>query len=174
MKSEGCIRGYNLAYKFTVNGQTRKICKTSFTKALDIGDKFIRNPRKKLNSSGALEKEMGRLKHINSHQRIESHYHRAQISREYLEGNLTVAEMYRKPYIRQKKMYKMIFLTEFKISFFKPKKDQCSLCESYKNINEVKEKRMQQYEYHIHQKELSRTEKHNDMMKSKNERDTLA
>jgi hypothetical protein len=34
-------------------------------------------------------------------------------------------------------LYSRIFNTDFNISFFVPKKDQCSLCESYKNADDI-------------------------------------
>lgn len=74
--------------------------------------------------------------HINSFQRVESHYLRSQTTRKYIDGSLTLAQMYR--YYKQdqeqkglpvakKCNYDNIFNTEFNISFFQPKKDQCAV-----------------------------------------------
>lgn len=110
LNTEGSKRGYNTAYYFTVGEEKIRVCKDYFMKTLDIGDKFIRNAFKKLDRSGVLEKERrgshGNQRkiseavkndirnHIRSFPRIESHYLRAQSSREYLDGSLTLSEMY--------------------------------------------------------------------------------
>lgn len=60
-------------------------------------------------------------------------------------------------------MYCDIFNIEFNLSFFKPKKDQCSLCFQYETAQEEeKEKLKTEYEEHIHEKNLSRLEKTED------------
>lgn len=60
-------------------------------------------------------------------------------------------------------MFNSIFNEEFNISFYVPKKDQCDLCEEYKNSDE-KGKQILINKYNLHQKEktLSRNEKEND------------
>ncbi|CAG4958617.1 unnamed protein product [Parnassius apollo] len=64
--------------------------------------------------------------------------------------------------------YAHIFNTEFNISFFTPKKDQCDLCESYKNaLDEEKEALEDGYKDHQKQKELSRKEKAEDIKSCK-------
>lgn len=80
--------------------------------------------------------------HINSIQRIESHYLRNQTKREFIDGSLNISTLYR--YYREKcdklkqnpgskYIYQHIFNTDFKISLHTPKKDQCSFCTSFKN-----------------------------------------
>lgn len=87
---------------------------------------------------------------MNSISRIESHYLRANTTREYIDGGLTIAHLHR-DYKRLRESenkeaanydsYFRIFNTEFNISFFVPKKDQCDICEQYKNaVGEAKEK----------------------------------
>jgi len=59
--------------------------------------------------------------------------------------------------------FNRIFNTDFNISFFVPKKDQCDVCECYKNaIDEEKRKLTQNYEQHFKEKTLARIEKEND------------
>lgn len=184
LNTEGSKRGYNTAYYFTVGEEKIRVCKDYFMKTLDVGDKFIRNAFKKLDRSGILEKERrgshGNERkiseavkndirnHIRSFPRIESHYLRAQSSREYLDESLSLSEMYCLYTQHQKAlgkecakkcMYEKVFSTEFNISFFSPKKDQCCLCESYKNTNDPGEGLKSKYKLHIQQKELSRLEK---------------
>lgn len=83
---------------------------------------------------------------INAIPRMESHYLRKQTSREFIEGGKTLADLYRDykalreevnlPYAHPTMFYR-IFKQEFNISFFIPKKDQCDLCESYKNAKVI-------------------------------------
>ncbi|CAH2086905.1 unnamed protein product [Euphydryas editha] len=104
--------------------------------------------------------------------KIESHYLRAQTTREFISSDKSLADIYR-DYKRLRERdelpvatsstFNRIFNTEFNISFFVPKKDQCDLCERFKNSDE-KEKRklIQEYEEHLKEKTLARTEKEND------------
>lgn len=63
--------------------------------------------------------------------------------------------------------FNMIFNTDFNISFFIPKKDQCDVCECYKNSNdEEKQKLYQNYEQHLKEKTLARIEKDNDKQRA--------
>lgn len=107
--------------------------------------------------------------HINSIPRIESHYTRSRSSHEYIEGGKSLADLYR-DYVedcKQKKIpcgkdliYHQVFNKNFKISFFTPKKDQCSLCVSYDNASYTqKQELITEYENHIMEKDLSRFEK---------------
>lgn len=59
--------------------------------------------------------------------------------------------------------FNRIFNTEFNISFFVPKKDQCDLCARYENSHdEDKRKLSQKYEQHLIEKTLARDEKAKD------------
>ncbi|XP_031332274.1 uncharacterized protein LOC116162721 [Photinus pyralis] len=69
--------------------------------------------------------------------------------------------------------YARIFNTEFNIGFFAPKKDQCDLCESYKN-NPNNTEVQKAYEEHQEEKKLSRNEKDQDKSKAKNQDIVLA
>ncbi|CAK1600151.1 unnamed protein product [Parnassius mnemosyne] len=61
-------------------------------------------------------------------------------------------------------VYAKIFNTEFNVSFFIPKKDQCDLCESFKNaVGEDKDKLLPEYNLHQKEKQLSRSEKSKDI-----------
>lgn len=93
-------------------------------------------------------------------------------------GELTLTELYRnyqqmcenenKPAASQY-VYSDIFNKEFNIGFFKPKKDQCDFCESYKHYSATdKEKNKEQYEKHHEEKELGRKEKDQDKKKDTN------
>lgn len=73
--------------------------------------------------------------HINSIPRVESHYLRANTTREFVDGGLCIAEMYRHYQEMQNNAnkpaanydtYARIFNVEFNIV---PRKDQCDVCE---------------------------------------------
>jgi len=89
--------------------------------------------------------------HIESFPVIDSHYIRAESTRKYLENGLSISKMHRLylEWIKEKPMtstqdncsniinvtlrqYTDIFNNEFNLSFFKPKKDLCDECETYK------------------------------------------
>lgn len=190
--AENSNRSENLAYYFTLKNIRIKVCKTFFMHTLDISDKFIRTTWKKGNGTATVERDRRGnyskretispliknkiIAHINSFHRIESHYLRAQTTREYIDGSLTLAQMYRfykkeqedegLPIAKQC-TYEHIFNTKFNISFFQPKKDQCSLCETFKNSTTVEKLKIQQdYQKHIKNKTRSREEKARDVLKA--------
>lgn len=109
---------------------------------------------------------------INSIPRIESHYLRAQTTREFIPSDKSLADIYRDyKQLREKdglafatsSTFNRIFNTEFNISFFVPKKDQCDLCERYKNSDEDEKRKIsQEYDLHLKEKALARAEKDND------------
>lgn len=115
-------------------------------------------------------------KHINSIPRIESHYLRKQTTKEYIEGGKTIMSIYsdyKEECLKDnvtpvhRKMYADIFHNDFNISFFQPKKDQCDLCEAFKNANdEIKLTLKVKYETHLIEKDLSRKEKDDDKSKA--------
>ncbi|MBP1527197.1 MAG: hypothetical protein H9Q66_04675 [Spiroplasma ixodetis] len=80
--------------------------------------------------------------HIKLFPAIDSHYCRKNSKRRYLAADLNVTKMYElyKTYCTEKSLepaklskYRSIFNSEFNLTFFKPKKDQCDLCERFKN-----------------------------------------
>ena len=190
--TEGSTRARNLAYFLTVGGSRIRVCKTFFINTLGISDKFTRTTWKKSDGTGLIEKDKrGNLnrreaidpaikdairKHINAFARIESHYLRSQTTREFIDGSLSISQMYRYYQeeqqnaglpIAKKNSYEFIFNTEFNISFFTPKKDQCSVCESFKNSGEEEQLNLKEsYDRHIENKNLSRKHKADDIARA--------
>lgn len=122
-----------------------------------------------------IEIKEGVRRHIRSIPRVESHYLRAQTSKEFIDGGKTIADLHRdyqnscrnenKPSANYH-MYSDIFNREFNISFFVPKKDQCNLCYIYQNANqEERENLKTEYEEHQNEKALSRNEMDSDKKK---------
>ncbi|CAH2098128.1 unnamed protein product [Euphydryas editha] len=181
-------KALNTAFYFEVNESKIRVCKPFFKSTLDLSNKAIKTALSKKTESGVIQADFrGRHDHhptidpqikqsvkdfINSIPRIESHYLRAQTTREFISSDKSLADIYR-DYKRLRERdelpvatsstFNRIFNTEFNISFFLPKKDQCDLCERFKNSDE-KEKRklIQEYEEHLKEKTLARTEKEND------------
>lgn len=78
---------------------------------------------------------------------MESHYTRKDTNRKYLSGDLNIRKMYTlyKELCQEKNQeaaneltYRRIFSTEYNLSFFVPKKDQCVICTNYENADEEK------------------------------------
>lgn len=184
----------NNGFYFTLNEARIRVCKTFFKSTLSITDRPIRTVVEKRSDIGIVENDRrGKHKnhrklhesireemkcHINSIPRIESHYTRSRSSREYIEGGKSLADLYR-DYVedcKQKKIpygkyliYHQVFHKDFNISFFTPKKDQCSLCVSYDNASETQKQELStEYENHIMEKDLSRLEKNNDKKRISN------
>lgn len=105
-----CTRDFNHAFYFYVEGKKIRVCKTFFKATLDITDSPIRTVLSK-NNNGFLEAD-GQGKHgnhkkvdleikegirsfINRIPRVESHYTRSKSTREYIEGNKSIASIYR-------------------------------------------------------------------------------
>lgn len=185
-------RRCNYAFYFqSLEGKKIRVCKTFFRNTLDINDRTILTVRNKTSSSGVVTEDMrGRhtnhkkvseqLKndvrnHINTIPRIESHYLRAQTSKEFIDGSKTIAQLHRdykleceaegRPSVNYH-MYADIFNREFNLSFFVPKKDQCSLCFQYNTAtDEAKELIKNEFDEHLTEKVLSRKEKETDKAK---------
>ncbi|KAJ8944554.1 hypothetical protein NQ314_009460 [Rhamnusium bicolor] len=192
-------RSENKAYHFQVENKFIRVCRLFFLNTLNIGDTMLRNALKKTNSEGFIDedrrgKHSNHAKldtdtkqfirdHIESIPKIESHYLRAQSSRDYIDGSLNISTLYRlykeeceknnKP-IAKKCIYRNIFNSEFNISWYTPKKDQCTLCANYANSNEDRKKDLQQeYDDHIRNKEKSRVEKKLDVELAKTDQSII-
>ncbi|CAH2009765.1 unnamed protein product [Acanthoscelides obtectus] len=183
-------RASNNAFYFFIRGTKIRICKHFFRATLGITDRPIRTVLEKQRSftKGILSGEQigkhgnhhrvdddiktGIRNHINSIPRIESHYCTKDSNREYIEGGKTVAQLHRdyvesckqaeKPYGNYL-MYSRRFNPEFNISFFLPKKDQCTDCVAFQMASgEDRQNLVSDYETHIAEKDLSRQEKKED------------
>lgn len=192
-------RKQNCVFHFTVNGESNRVCKIFFINTLGISERTLRTVIEGRNScsTGVIpEDKRGKhghhnqtnpeilqsvRDHINSVPRIESHYTRANTTREFIDGGLTVKELHRN-YVSIRgtmpsasfDIYYRIFNTEFNLSFFAPKKDQCDLCESYKNATGEDQIKLKEcYEEHLKQKTLSREEKAKDIELVKENGETI-
>lgn len=152
-----------------------RVCKEFFFKTLDISQRRIyyffqnvydsqtgtaRSPLKGKNTKSHIDDELKEKvrDHINSFPRIEAHYCRKDSTKEYLEGDLSLAEMYRlysasveNPV--KESLYRHIFNHEFNLEFFKPKKDRCDTCEAFKCNLEPSQAETERFNLHKTEKD---------------------
>ena len=184
-------------YKLSLEHKKVRVCITFFLATLNIGKKTIYNALLKTTSgifSGAdargkkesvnktpTESVDTVRRHIESFPRMESHYTRQTSKREYLSKDLSIRKMWqlyvdmcKRKKIRavKEKKYRQIFCEEYNFSFFKPKKDQCSICSIYelkKSREEVDEAEETNYKEHQERKVQAREEKAKDKKKAQDD-----
>lgn len=188
-QNENLSRLSNSSFFLPVDDTNIRVCKKIFMATLNIGDRFIRTALKKggrttnfiegdlrgkHDNKKKLDPELINkiCEHINSFPRTESHYLRSKTSREFIDGTLTIAEMWRLFVAKCQdnnipsckfSTYSYIFNTKFNIGFHIPKKDQCGTCEKFNNSNEIEKLEQENNLFiHRHEIELSRAEKNND------------
>lgn len=74
---------------------------------------------------------------------MESRYSREESKRKFLNSNVSLTKIYELYILRNKHLenplksgsYTKIFMENFNLGFHKPKKDRCSTCLTYKNMN---------------------------------------
>ncbi|CAH0546662.1 unnamed protein product [Brassicogethes aeneus] len=151
-------RTYSFRYYFHIADKKIQVCKTFFLSTLDISQQRINyfHEKKKENLTGipstsqqgchpkktisTVSKDYVHL-HISQIPRVESHYCRVDTKKEYFDGMLNMNRLYSlyskfcadKQIVPVKKhIYRNIFNYEYNISFLKPKKDRCDLCEEHR------------------------------------------
>lgn len=143
-----------------------------FLNTLGVTEKVVRTSLEKVNCFGVVEPERrgGRYKtmkendknlreevinHINRFGRVEGHYVRAESTREFLHEDLNISRMYRM-YVNENTGKKVASIAlyagikkEMNLGFYRPKKDQCSLCMTYKTGDiSVKDNLKERYDTH--------------------------
>lgn len=104
---------------------TKFECKKMFTDTFCVSPTYLTTVKNKTTSTGVVSEDLRRKHmkqqkihplivrsihdHINSFASLESHYYRADNSREFIDGDLTISEMYRlyKIYCTEKGMVNM-------------------------------------------------------------------
>ena len=183
------------AYYFSKGEERIRVCKKFFMKTLCIGHTpidtacmergdygtFVGEDHRGKNSNKTKEEVVAVVRtHIERFPKIESHYTRRDTRREYLNQSLNISKMYRlymetfdaatdTPAVKES-FYRKIFCTEYNLSFFHPKKDQCTICEKYKTlVGEAKEAFLEEYNQHIKPKHDAQQSKANDKARSTRE-----
>lgn len=147
------------AYEYYLNelesGTQIRVCQAMFLATFDISISVIKTSLLK-NSPDKRGKHGNRIKtspvliqsvkeHIKRFPVVDSHYCRADSVKKYLDPHLSIAQMYRMYLVGRDKtssdtaslrQYRDIFNTCFNLSFFKPKKDQCSVCCEFQSMTE--------------------------------------
>lgn len=146
------------------NNNRFQVCQKMFVDTFDVSVRVVRtaisksspdkrgkHPHHKKLDSALVDSVKS---HIKSFPMVESHYCRADSNRKYLDEHLNVSKMHRL-YLMGKdpkdkevaslRQYRDIFNSYFNLSFFKPKKDQCSQCAEWQSSEENAAK------YQLHQ-----------------------
>lgn len=152
-------RTNSVEYYFMKDGLRIRVCKSFFMGTLAIGHSPITEAIAGRSESGHFggEDKRGRhhaanktkdsdlalvRQHIESFPKTPSHYTRQHSARQYLDPTLTIQKMHHlyEEYCQSRaeavrpvssSVYRKVFCTEYNLSFFKPKKDQCDLCAQY-------------------------------------------
>lgn len=148
-------------------GEKLPVCKVIFLNTLSISEKVMRTSIEKKKATGVVEKE-GRggrtekmkkrddriikevVEDINRFPRVESHYCREKSSKEYLSPQLSISKMY-DIYLEEYEdkdpasfnTYRRVFKS-LNVSVHKPKKDQCTLCNTYHTADQITKSNMKQ------------------------------
>lgn len=181
-------------YFVVINGKERQVCRSFYLTTFDITERRVHYaheqkntcgtptpPRKKIAKNKTSEEDMDFIRnHINSFPKIESHYRRAETSKQYLESNLNMARMYslycekcedegRKS--ASETVYRKVFNTEFNLSFHTPKNDRCDLCEEFdvarRNGTTVSDEKRAIFENHKRSKAETKVERDMDRLLTK-------
>lgn len=170
-------------------GEKVPVCKVMFLNTLSISEKVMRTSIEKKKATGVVEEECrgGRtetmkkrderikkeiIEHINRFPRVESHYCREKSSKEYLSPQLSITkmcDMYLEEYQDKDpaslNTYRRVFKS-LNVSVHKPKKDQCTLCNTYHNADEIIKSNMKE-SFEKHEAEKKRVRKIKEESKQK-------
>lgn len=182
-------RSYTKKCYFIKNDAKVQVCQKFFTKTLNIGPSVVFDAVNKRNSIGAFDVIDNRGKHepanktkpeilegirrhIESFPCMESHYTRKDTKRKYLSADLNIRKMHTlyKELCHEKNQeaaneltYRRVFATEYNLSFFVPKKDQCTICTNYEKADEEKKGLLEEnYKEHVQRKNVCNAEKEKD------------
>ena len=149
----------SLRYNLMLDDNLQRVCKSFFCNTLSISGKKVSRALSEKNTSGAFtgsDKRIGKApvnkvgedvlhtvrRHIDEFPRIEPHYCRADTTMQYLSPELNLTKLY-DLYVNDfcirngvdspvtKSKYRDIFVNEYRLKCFVPKKDQCSVCNAY-------------------------------------------
>ena len=164
LPGNGDIDDVMVCMKFLINtlGETRKALST----AIQLTDDDTGIVRTDMRGSNPKPKKdrVNVINHIKKFKAVDSHYLRKQVKKKYLPAELSIKKMYRMyqdwckikgKRIETYDVYYKVFKRDFNLSFYKPKKDQCGTCESYKLGDKTQEDKIKQNK-HITDKDLAR------------------
>lgn len=170
-------RAYNL---FNGQRQLWRVCAKFFQKTLCISNGPINVALSSINACGNFEGDDKRGKkppgnktsnhsinivkqHIESFSTVPGHYIRQSSQKKYLDSNLSILKMYELYQIYcstlneipvKENVYRRVFCTQYNLSFFTPKKDQCTICTRFELADSVRKEQLQEeYDLHINRKD---------------------
>ena len=130
---------------------------------------------KKSSSNKTTDEQIAFVKaHIESFPRTESHYCRKETQRQYLDSTLSINKMYTlygekcKAEIGEHykcvslAMYRCIFVEQYNLGFFHPKKDQCSECAKYSMMSADQKASNNTMDKHLQRSKEAQADKAND------------
>jgi len=189
---------FSNVFQFTVNEIKHRVCKYFFLKTLSIGKKtidyaiqkkylgtFVGQDRRgsKASANKIPQPVVKQIHdHIKSFPTMESHYSRLTSKKSYLGAGLNIKIMFKlfkeKHYPSEKcpiseSFYRKAFCENFNMSFHKPKKDQCSVCNRYdqrKRDGTLNEDMELEYSRHQQMKMWAREEKQKDKDRARNDK----
>jgi len=180
-------RSFSQKFNLPKGEQIVRVCRDFFSKTLDLKRKTIdystqqtqhgifagQDKRGKHTPTNKTDEEKINFvkEHINSFPKMESHYTRKASKKQYLPHDLNIKKMWilycekckglgHTPV--KENVYRKVFCEHFNLSFFKPKKDQCSLCTLYerrKSGGNLSTAFIEQYKQHQLDKTQAREEK---------------
>lgn len=178
-------------------GETHRVCLKFFCGTFSISHRVVENCARNMSGNGLYigrDKRIGVQppnttpletiqlvkEHIDSFPRIESHYCRRDSQKQYLSPDLNISKMYRlykDDFCVQKNVQAVslfVYQKTFheydpRLDFYKPKKDQCSLCNSY-NTAKDKEPLQEDYSNHKQREKEAMQMKSDDKQKSQTEK----
>jgi hypothetical protein len=186
-------RTYSYRYFFYIDSRKVHVCKSFYLSTLDISNKRLATYYATRNHSSGTPSESIQGKytkkrnsddlrdavraHINSFNRVESHYCRAKTNRQYLDPGLSLSRMYdmfcegrmndnsnNPDYVEpvKKHIYESIFNTEYNLGFHVPKGDRCDTCEAFVHNIKPTVEQINAYEQHKLSKEKTKCERDSD------------
>ncbi|CAG9822207.1 unnamed protein product [Phaedon cochleariae] len=187
-------RSNSKQYYFEKDRNKMRICQAFFLKTLNISGDVVKNAFQNKGPAGTYIGEDKRGKsvpgnktapelvaavkeHIESFPTVRSHYSRKTTKEDYLDSKLSISKMYslykEKCESEEKQFvtfitYKRIFGEHYNLSFFKPKKDLCQICERHKTAeNEANNNEI--YESHVMRKKDCYIAKNKDKVRATND-----
>lgn len=175
-----------------------RVCRDFFSKTLDVKRKTIeystkqtkhgtfggKDKRGKSTPANKIDEDRINFvkEHIQSFPKMESHYTRKTSKKQYLPLDLNIKKMWLLYCDKCKEsgqtpvkehVYRQVFCENYNLSFFKPKKDQCSLCTLYerrKAGGNLTDAFKDQFEHHQKDKTLAREEKSADKQRAQTDK----
>lgn len=189
-------RPYITKCHFHNNLQKKQVCQKFFCSTLCICSAVIRDAVKNRDETGLYSQDGDPripitppnktpdakvrevTDHIASFPTMESHYVRKESKRQYLDSKLTIPKMH-ELYSKLHKdndpvseiTYRRIFATNFNLSPFIPKKDQCLVCNKYNTANAQQKMELESsYTQHIERKLTCLAEKDKDTKRAETDK----